>query len=130
MIWRIKTYVCIIIASVMVTPLAFAHGKGPNGGQYVHIGTMHTEFLQNGQEAEREWRFLVSDNDEKSADTEGGTAQITILDKGESRLITASPSGKNSFVARIEGSVSQGAKLVITGTLKDKRTFVGRFEVK
>jgi hypothetical protein len=76
------------------------------------------------------YKMDKSDNDEKSADTEGGTAQITILDKGESRLISASHNGKNSFVARIEGSVSQGAKLVITGTLKDKRTFVGRFEVK
>jgi hypothetical protein len=125
MIWRIKR---LVWTFAFLTPFvsAWAHGKGPNNGQYVHIGNMHTEFVQMGGE----WRFFVSDESEKPVDTDQATAEITILDQGISRKIRATPLGKNILTARIDEHITKGAKLVIMGTLKDKRTFIGRFEVK
>lgn len=74
-----------LAALLALSPLAaFAHGDtGPNGGQYVHQGAFHVEFLPQGNQL----RFLVSDEAEKAVETAGATASLTILENGASRVV-------------------------------------------
>lgn len=117
-----------LAALLALSPLAaFAHGDtGPNGGQYVHQGAFHVEFLPQGNQL----RFLVSDEAEKAVETAGATASLTILENGASRVVQAAPQGKNMVAATLSTPLPKGAKIVVSGRLKDGKTFLARFEVK
>lgn len=103
---------------------ALAHGPGPNGGQYVHIGQFHTEFFNEGTVL----RFLVSDDAEKALASAGGQAEVTIAGSKPDK-IAAEPAGGNAFRAMVAAPLPKGSKLVIRGRLASGQSFLGRFEI-
>jgi hypothetical protein len=124
---RFSLFIAFALHAVFAATAAFAHiAAGPNGGQYVHIGNFHVEFLPQGAQL----RFLISDDAEKAVDTTSATATLTILEKGDSRTAPAAGSGKNMVSATLPAALTKGAKIVISGKLKDGRTFLARFEMK
>lgn len=127
MITRFSLLVAFALPLALSAAPALAHiAVGPNGGQYVHMGNFHVEFLPQGPQL----RFLVSDEAEKAVDTANATATLTILDRGESRIVQAAGSGKNMVISTLPAPLTKGAKIVVSGKLKDGRTFLARFEVK
>jgi hypothetical protein len=123
-----KTFFALLLTLVSFSGTAIAHlvQKGPNGGQYIHMGQFHVEFFNRGQDL----LFMVSDNDEKAIISAGSTATLSILERGKTRKVAVVPADKNIFITKLPTPLAKGAKIVIQGTLQNSETFIARFEVR
>ena len=119
---------------VLATVLAFglpgasmAHEatKGPNGGALVDVDGHHVEFVPSAGEI----TFFLTGEKVAPIASAGAKAKAIIQADGKTAQLDLAVVDPNKLVGKLSAPLSQGAKVVVTGSLSDGHSLQARFVV-
>ena len=123
----------LLAVGLIVSPMmALAHGPeghnliGVNGGQIADAGGHHVEFVVK----DRKIAFYITGEKDTPESTKAAVASVVYLSNGVSKTVSLVAEEPNKLVAKFDGAVSAGTKLVIAGKLSDGHELQARFVSK
>jgi len=116
----------LLIASVLVSATAFAHGpdKGANGGPQVDAGDYHVEMVAK----QMQLSVYLSDDKDKPVDIVGYKATGIFVINGKSQRVELKPESANKLIGNASVPLPASFKGVVLITLPTGKTVQAKFE--
>jgi hypothetical protein len=113
----------ILTMSLVSTHAGEVSGKGPNGGRLADAGSLHVEFVSKGAEVS----VFTYDHDNKAVSSSGMAGRITVQESGKTRNAVLSAEAPNRLTGKLDAPLADGAKVIVSITLKGGKPVQARY---